>query len=170
MKPMFTILFATMGVFMVAHGQCTDPGYAAKLKSLYKGTVTTIQPADLARMVTGNRPPLILDTRSPREFEVSHIPTAKFVDYKRFSRNDVENQLRDRVVVVYCTVGYRSERIGEQLGRLGFQNVFNLYGGIFEWVNQGHALVDAKGNPTTKVHAYSEDWGKWLLKGEKIFE
>ncbi|MFM2375199.1 MAG: hypothetical protein RLZZ165_296 [Bacteroidota bacterium] len=155
---------------MMALGQCTDPGYAAKLRSLYKGTVTTIQPADLARMVTGNRSPLILDTRSPREFEVSHLPTAKLVDYKTFSRNDVENQALDRVVVVYCTVGYRSERIGEQLEELGFQHVFNLYGGIFEWVNQGHTVVDARGNPTMKVHAYSEDWGRWLRKGEKIYQ
>ena len=72
-------------------------------------------------------------------------------------------------MVVYCTVGYRSERIGEKLQKMGFQDVHNLYGGITEWVNQGHKVVDPEGNETPKVHTYSKDWGKWLKEGEKVW-
>lgn len=170
MQKLITICIAMFGMTFLANGQGADAAYAAKLRSLYKGTVSTIQPADLAHYLNGPKTPIILDTRSEREYAVSHIPTARFVDYKAFSKDDVKGLDHGRVVVVYCTVGYRSERIGEQLKKLGFKYVFNLYGGIFQWVNEGHEVVDATGKPTTKVHAYSEDWGQWLQKGEKIYQ
>jgi rhodanese-related sulfurtransferase len=169
MQKMLLPFLFLFGMAFAAHAQGTDKAYQAKLASLYKGTVATVLPSDLAKYMASHEAPLILDTRSPREFEVSHLPNALFVDYKEFSEEDVAGFDRKRAVVVYCTVGYRSERIGEQLKEMGFQTVFNLYGGIFEWVNQGHEVVDAKGKPTKQVHAYSEDWGQWLQKGIKVY-
>ncbi len=50
-------------------------------------------------------------------------------------------------VVVYCSVGYRSEKIAEKLKAAGYKNVFNLYGGIFEWENQNLPVYDSNGEP-----------------------
>lgn len=167
---MFLFCFVLLGMAFMADAQGTDKAFQAKLKSLYNGTITTVEPSQLAKYIDGNQAPILLDTRSPREYEVSHIANARFVDYKNFDETNVAGLDRNKPVVVYCTVGYRSERIGEQLKALGFKTVFNLYGGIFEWVNQGHKVVDSKGNQTFMVHAYSEDWGKWLKKGVKIYD
>jgi rhodanese-related sulfurtransferase len=166
------ILLAAIFLASAFTGSAQNPtaAYKAKLKSLYKGTVPVVQPADLAGMLAGPQPPIVLDTRSPEEFGVSHIAGAQFVDYKGFKKEMANGLDRKRPVVVYCTVGYRSERIGEQLQKLGFKTVHNLYGGIFEWVNEGHPVVDAQGKVTPRVHAYSQDWGQWLLKGEKVYE
>jgi len=71
--------------------------------------------------------------------------------------------------VVYCSVGYRSERIGEKLLDKGFTNVYNLYGGIFDWINNDYPLVDIADQPIQKVHGYNEDWSKWVCKGEKVY-
>lgn len=150
--------------------QATDPAYVKKLDKLYKHSIPVIQPSELETAIRSVQHPIILDTRSPEEFEVSHIKGARFVDYSKFSKKDVEDLDRARPIVVYCTVGYRSERIGDKLAKLGFTTVYNLYGGIFEWVNQGYAVVDAHGKPTSKVHAYSEDWGQWMKQGEKVYK
>jgi rhodanese-related sulfurtransferase len=165
---LFTALFLGMALF--AHAQETDPAYAEKLNSLYEGTVSLVWPSQLEKYMNTPQAPVILDTRSPEEYQVSHIPGAKFVDYDEFSEEAVTGMDPERPVVVYCTVGYRSERIGEELKELGFKYVFNLYGGIFEWVNQGHTVVDANGKTTSRVHAYSEKWSVWLQKGEKVYE
>ncbi len=159
-----------MGMVLGTNAQRTDADYEQMLKSLYKGTVQTVTPVGLAYMQRGTDRPMLLDTRTPKEYGVSHIAGAQLVDYGKFSEKVAKTWSRDKVVVVYCTVGYRSERIGEQLKKLGFQNVFNLYGGIFEWVNQGHPVIGPDGHETAKVHAYSEEWGKWLLKGEKVYK
>ncbi|MDX2286672.1 MAG: rhodanese-like domain-containing protein [Bacteroidia bacterium] len=111
-----------------------------------------------------------LDARAYREFEVSHIPGAVWVGYDDFDLARVEGLDRSRPVVVYCSVGYRSEKVSEKLLAAGFTQVSNLYGGIFEWCNQGRPVVNAAGAPTEQVHAYNRKWGIWVSRGEKVYE
>ena len=40
-------------------------------------------------------------------------------------------------IIVYCSIGVRSEDIGEKLKELGYTKILNLYGGIFDWKNKG---------------------------------
>jgi len=71
--------------------------------------------------------------------------------------------------VVYCSVGVRSEIIAHRIIEKGYTNVYNLYGGIFEWKNNGFQVMDTLGNTTEKVHTYNKEWSKWLTKGEKVY-
>jgi len=111
---------------------------------------------------------VFLDARETAEYEVSHIKGAKHIGYDDFSKLNLEGISKTAELVVYCSVGYRSEKIAEKLQDLGYTNVSNLYGGIFAWKNEGYDVINALG-PTNKVHAYNEDWGKWLVSGEKVF-
>ncbi|RIJ34492.1 rhodanese-like domain-containing protein [Pontibacter oryzae] len=139
------------------------------LKGLYKNSVPFITPAMLqAKIDREATAPLILDTRQPEEYAVSHIAGSRFVNYDTFKLAQLNDVPKDRPVVVYCTVGYRSERVSEKLKAAGYTNVLNLYGGIFEWVNRGYPVYNSEGK-TAKVHAYSKAWGKWLQKGEKVY-
>ena len=70
---------------------------------------------------------------------------------------------------MYCSSGVRSEDVAEQLKEAGFENVFNLYGGIFEWKNKDNPVVNSKDKETPKVHAFSKEWGVWLHKGKKVY-
>lgn len=101
---------------------------------------------------------------------MSHIPNAIFVDYDNFSGEAVQGYDKEAPVIVYCSVGYRSEKIGEKLEELGFSNVRNLYGGIFDWKNKGHEVVNSAGLETDSVHTYNENWSQWLKKGVKVYE
>ena len=76
---------------------------------------------------------------------------------------------KDASIVIYCSVGVRSEKIGEKLIAAGYTNVKNLYGSIFEWVNEGNAVYNMNGKATNRVHAYSKTWGIWLKKGVKVY-
>lgn len=163
-------LFLLLGIGVGLQAQQTDPAYVKKLDRLYKETVPLVQPAELEQMMAEGQKIIVLDTRAEREFEVSHIPGARFVDFDGFRKKDVADIPQDAKVIVYCSVGYRSERIGEKLQKLGFDDVSNLYGGIFEWKNQGKEVVDEAGAETEKVHTYNKDWGQWLLAGEKVYK
>ncbi|MEK6478348.1 rhodanese-like domain-containing protein [Catalinimonas sp. 4WD22] len=113
---------------------------------------------------------LLLDARAKEEYNVSKIKGARWVGYDDFSLKRVDDLAKDKEIVVYCSVGYRSEKITERLKKAGFHHVSNLYGGIFEWVNQGMSVVDARGQTTQKVHAYDKVWGIWLKEGEKVYD
>ena len=147
----------------------TSSAYARMLRLLYKHTVPTVAPATLAGELNQTDAPLLLDARTPDEYAVSHLLGAQLVPYAEVPTVEFSGVDRNRPVVVYCSVGYRSERLGDRLRALGFQHVRNLYGGIFEWVNEGHVVVDAQG-PTARVHPYSALWGIWLKRGRKAYQ
>ena len=146
-----------------------SPNYKRLLRTLYRNTVPTVAPAALARELGQPAAPLLLDARTPVEFAVSHLRGARFVNYDSLASATFPDVDRRRPVVVYCSVGYRSERLGERLHALGFGQVRNLYGGLFEWVNEGYPVYNARGL-TSNVHPYSVLWSPWLVRGHKVYE
>lgn len=108
---------------------------------------------------------LFLDAREIEEFRVSHIQNAIHVGYNEFSHDKIIDKSLSQPIIVYCSVGYRSEKIAEQISERGFKKVHNLYGGIFEWYNQGFKVVNTSGE-TSLVHPFNKAWGIWLEKKE----
>ena len=115
---------------------------------------------------------VFLDTRTINEYEVSHLKDALWVGYSSFDGQKLQESIpsKNTPIVVYCSIGVRSEDIGEKLLNLGYLNVKNLYGGIFKWKNSGYPVVDSEGKVTEKVHAFDKLWGKLLTKGQKVYD
>ncbi|UPS92146.1 rhodanese-like domain-containing protein [Bizionia sp. M204] len=113
----------------------------------------------------------ILDAREPNEYQVSHLNNAIFVGYKDFKIETVLNEIPNKkdTIVVYCSLGIRSEAISKKLKDEGYISVYNLYGGIFEWKNNDFPVYNRNNIETDSVHAFSKMWGKWLMKGEKAY-
>ena len=114
-----------------------------------------------ARLARGGTTPLLLDVRAPDEYEVSHLAGARRASSRREALALLEGQRHDVELVLYCSVGYRSSDLAQQLRSAGFTRVRNLEGSIFEWANRGHEVVH-DGRPTTLVHPYDRDWGRLL--------
>ena len=111
---------------------------------------------------------IILDAREIGEFNVSSIKGAKHVGYEKFDiEKTIKNLDKNKKIIVYCSVGYRSGEIAKKLKAKGY-NAHNLHGGLFGWVNEGRAVSNANGE-TTKVHGYNREWSKWLKKGEIVY-
>ena len=103
----------------------------------------------------------LLDIRSEPEWEVSHLQGARFVGYRGFSLDDIEDIPRDARIILYCAVGWRSGRVGRIMRRAGYTDVSNMYGGILYWADQGRPMVDDDG-PTHRVHGRQPRWGRWV--------
>lgn len=157
-------------VFVSFISACAQKTIPESLALLNKQSVPYITVDELHTNPTSY---VILDAREQEEFAVSHLPNAEFVGYKSFKIKEIRKKLAnktDKPIVVYCSIGVRSENIGEKLQKAGFTNVKNLYGGIFEWSNKGYPLIDEHNNTTKKVHAYSKQWGKLLTNGKKVYD
>ncbi|MCB9869159.1 MAG: rhodanese-like domain-containing protein [Planctomycetes bacterium] len=106
-------------------------------------------------------PPIVLDTRRADEFAVSHLAGARNVP----SGSDLVAALgttpKDRRILVYCSVGYRSAAAARVLRAAGFTAVENYLGSIFAWANDGLPLIGPDG-PTRQVHPYDSHWGELL--------
>lgn len=111
----------------------------------------------------------VVDTRELEEYQVSHIQGA-FPKPFMPPQDAFDDLDRDVKIIVYCSIGVRSEEYGEQLLEMGFTNVYNLHGGIFSWVNRGHEVFDMSGEPTRKVHGYNPVFGNLLKDREVVYE
>lgn len=105
--------------------------------------------------------PLLLDVREPEEYAVSHIAGAQ-------RTRDLESALallgdapKDRPIVVYCSVGYRSSSLAKALREKGYGEVQNLQGSIFAWANEGRPVY-RHGEQVHEVHPYNWIWGQLL--------
>ena len=148
-----------------AHSQ--NPKFDKTIANWLSFTVQTVSPDDVKKMSDV----ILLDARERAEYDVSHIPNAIFVGYNDFEKKALANVPQNKPIVVYCSIGYRSEKIGEKLQKMGYTKVYNLYGSIFEWVNEDNQVVDNKGNTTKKIHTYNKSWSKWVddRKAEKVW-
>ena len=94
---------------------------------------------------------VVVDVRSEKEFDVSVIPGA--ITKPQFEKDAAS--YRDKLVICYCTVGWRSGIYAKQMADKGFE-VKNYKGSILAWVNAGLPLVTLDGQPTNRVHTYSD--------------
>lgn len=139
---------------------CQDPDFNRKVNKMLNYSVDVIGVQDLETELSKYT---VLDIREKEEYGTSHIPGAIYFGYDDPEYHLLDNIDKDTPIVVYCSIGYRSEKMGEKLQKRGYTNVVNLYGSIFEWANCGYPLEGPKDLSTNKVHTYNKKWSKWLI-------
>lgn len=88
--------------------------------------------AQLKDMLDSGREDFVLvDVRGPLEFETGYIPGALLIPYTEIEKRAREIP-KNKTVIVYCSVGVRSERARKKLLEMGFSDVLN-FGGTKDW-------------------------------------
>ena len=165
MKKHITFIIALFSVVQISFSQKTLEDL------LNKHNTHSIPYISVEELATSKTQAIILDAREFEEYQVSHLKNAVFVGFNSFNLQQTTLQLnnKEQTIVVYCSLGIRSEVIAENLKKAGYVNVLNLYGGIFEWKNQGFDIYNSSEIKTEKIHAYSRKWSHWLNSGQKVF-
>jgi rhodanese-related sulfurtransferase len=81
---------------------------------------------------------LIIDVRNPEEWALAHIEQAKLIPLANLAQNiNQHTEDRQNAVYVYCQHGVRSHQAGLLLLSLGFEQVYQLEGGLAQWIGAG---------------------------------
>lgn len=88
---------------------------------------------EFSELIKQNPDAVILDVRSPREFEASHIANAVNMDINGNFQSQVSQLDPSKPVFVYCLSGARSSAAVQILRNSGFTKIFHLQGGLMEW-------------------------------------
>jgi molybdopterin/thiamine biosynthesis adenylyltransferase/rhodanese-related sulfurtransferase len=94
--------------------------------------VPEITPAELVARVARGDALTLLDVREPREWELGHIPGARFAPLSRLGE-ELSRLDRSHELIAYCRSGVRSQTAGLQLRAAGFPRVLSLAGGILRY-------------------------------------
>jgi rhodanese-related sulfurtransferase len=100
-----------------------------------------IEPQEMSNIIT-SKEVILLDVRTPQEFNQGHIDGAINIDFMARDFNEQLKQLNtDKPVVVYCRSGRRSGLSSKNLTNIGFKEIYDLKGGTISWQRQGFKLV-----------------------------
>lgn len=105
-----------------------------------------ISPELLKQWLDEKRPVALLDTRNVYEVELGTFENAIDLNIKNFrefpkAATTISDDIKKQPVVMFCTGGIRCEKIGPYMKGLGFENIYQLDGGIlkyFEKCQQSH--------------------------------
>ncbi len=82
--------------------------------------------------LSGDRRPLLVDVRSPREWAAKHIDGSVNVPLNHLKERMAEIP-RDRRIAVHCAGGYRSSIAASILHQSGITNLIEMAGGLAAW-------------------------------------
>ena len=121
--------------------KCLLLALAAGLCGCRAQQFTNIDADAFAQLIT-NADVQLVDVRTPAEFAQGHIADALLIDFKTadFDALCAEQLDKSRPVAVYCRSGKRSAAAAQRLAAAGF-TVYNLQGGILEWIGSGKPLA-----------------------------
>src|SRR6478672_2579282 len=90
---------------------------------------------------------LLIDVRSQPEYDADHLPQAILIPLNQIEQGagieQIRLMLKGRQLIVYCTIGKRSQKALHLLQAAGFSGL-NLKGGIRAW-HRSLKLTQAKG-------------------------
>ena len=93
-----------------------------------------ISAREVARMMQEGEDVVLIDCRTPEEWEMARIDGAMLVPLQELSIRIGElRELEERPIVVHCHKGKRSMTVTSVLRELGFANVRSMSGGIHAW-------------------------------------
>jgi len=95
---------------------------------------TNMKAVEAAKILKENPKAIVLDIRTPAEFNEGHITGAVNIDYKADSfESELEKLDRDTTFVMHCRSGRRSANSFETFRKLGFKNIVHMDDGILGW-------------------------------------
>lgn len=107
---------------------------------LERGAGTHVSPRKWNEIIS-DEDVFVLDTRNDYEFQVGTFvgavnpKTEKFSDLPRFVAENLDPE-RHKKVAMFCTGGIRCEKFAPYLKQIGFENVYQLEGGILKYLEE----------------------------------
>jgi rhodanese-related sulfurtransferase len=85
---------------------------------------------------------VIIDVRTAPEFSSGHMENDINIDiYKTDFKSSISALDRNSKYLIYCQTGIRSAQAARIMDDLGFKEIYDLNGGIAQWIQDGNSVV-----------------------------
>ena len=95
----------------------------------------TITPLEAKALIESRKDLLLVDVRSPEEFQGGSLPGATLIPFWDFAKGRFDLP-KEKPILLVCAVGGRSLACGQLLASKGYREVYNLKGGLDAWQEQ----------------------------------
>ena len=102
--------------------------------------ITEVGPSEAAKLID-EQGAVVVDVRTLAEYEAGRIPKATHVPLRQLpQRIGALNKYKGKPIVVSCRTGRRSAGACAYLAENGFEEVYNLKGGIRAWAHARQSI------------------------------
>ena len=84
---------------------------------------------------------VMIDVGSPGDFAEGHIPGSISLPYGASFKAEIKNLSKEKTYILICPTGRRSATAARLMIEQGFEKVYNLKGGITDWLRKGFKVV-----------------------------
>jgi len=100
-----------------------------------QNSMSDLSQNEWAQALNEQQQAVVLDVRTQEEFESGYIPKAINIDIQMGPSfiDEINSLDKTKSYYVYCRSGARSSQAVQLMRELGFNNTFNLLGGILDW-------------------------------------
>jgi rhodanese-related sulfurtransferase len=137
------ILVVTAAVVAFGAGSSGDPESPTAASTAESSSLVSAgAAAELISSRAGDDSFVVLDVRTPQEFAEGHIEDAVNIDVEDPAFGAMIAELDPGATyVVYCRSGNRSAVATSQMRDAGFDEVYDVEGGVIAWTAAGQPLV-----------------------------
>lgn len=109
-----------------------------------QGNKALLSPVE-ATLLINREEAVVIDIRDQGEYSKGHIPNARHLPLSELPRRSGElEKFKDRPIILCCASGARSAAALSTLKKAGFDKLYNLRGGLFEWEKAGQPVTRKK--------------------------
>ncbi|MEP6779088.1 MAG: rhodanese-like domain-containing protein [Gemmatimonadaceae bacterium] len=107
-----------------------------------KTRIKEVTAPEVQKRIAAGEQIVLLDIREANEWNLGHIPKAKYLARGILETNIEALVPRNATLVLYCASGNRSALAAVTLGEMGYENVASMAGGFRDWVGTGGDVDD----------------------------
>ncbi|OFX26899.1 MAG: hypothetical protein A2033_17320 [Bacteroidetes bacterium GWA2_31_9] len=105
-------------------------------------SINTQQGDSLIQANSGNSNFIILDMRTPSEYSGGHVQNAINMNYNSPTiSSDLDALDKNKIYLLYCAAGSRSTATFNLMKTKHFRELYNMLGGISQWISLGYPVV-----------------------------
>lgn len=106
-----------------------------------------IYPGDVAKKIKKGEDIVLLDVRTPKEYEEVHLKNALLLPVQELSAQSLAEiglgeNAKDREIIIYCRSGARSKTAYDIMKSLGYTNIKSVAGGMIHWEEDNYPFTE----------------------------
>jgi rhodanese-related sulfurtransferase len=111
----------------------------------------SITSKELNNLINSRDDLLLVDVRSPEEFNSGHIPNAINCPLDSIEPNSLAKLSENKELVFLCKSGMRATKACERLKGVGCEDISVLNGGTSIWIQDGYDVVGEVSKPSMSI-------------------
>jgi len=106
-----------------------------------------ISPSEVVKKVQSGNDIILLDVRTPEEYEEIHLENALLLPVQELNQTTLNEiglgeDMKDREIIIYCRSGARSQTAYNIMESLGYTNIKSVAGGMIHWEEDKYPLTE----------------------------